>query len=117
MNWPLEPEGIARFAKGLDEILVVEEKRGLVEDQLREQLFNRRDGRWPLVYGKKDDRGQTLVPSTAELSPSIVAKAIARRLSRIDGLAEFAERVARIEEQEQATDDHLPADRLSSECH
>lgn len=103
MNWPLEPEGIARFARGLDEILVVEEKRGLVEDQLRDQLFNRRDGRWPLIFGKKDDRGQTLVPSTGELSPSLVAKAIARRVSRIDGLAEFADRAARIEEQEHET--------------
>lgn len=103
MNWPLEPEGIARFANGLEEILVVEEKRGLVEDQLREQLFNRRDGSWPLVFGKQDDQGRTLVPSTGELSPSIVAKAIARRLSRIEGLSEFAERVAMIEEQEQET--------------
>lgn len=103
MNWPLEPDGIARFAKGLDEILVVEEKRGLVEDQLREQLFNRRDAHWPVIYGKQDDRGVPLVPSTGELSPSIVAKAIARRLSRIEGLAEFADRVAQIEEQEQTT--------------
>ena len=43
MPWPLEPDGIREFAQGLDEILVVEEKRQMVEYQLKEQLYNWRD--------------------------------------------------------------------------
>ena len=100
MNWPLEPHGIARFAEGLEEILVVEEKRSLVEDQIREQLFNKRGGRWPVVVGKRDLNGETLVPSTGELRPSIVARALARRLPAVIGEEYLAERVARIDAQE-----------------
>ena len=40
MTWPLEREGIRKFAEGLEEILVVEEKRALIENQLKEQLYN-----------------------------------------------------------------------------
>ena len=40
MSWPLEPDGIRRFAGGLDEILVVEEKRGFIENQIKELLYN-----------------------------------------------------------------------------
>ena len=40
MSWPLEPEASAQFAEGLEEIIVVEEKRGVVENQLKEQLYN-----------------------------------------------------------------------------
>ncbi|CAN0603745.1 unnamed protein product, partial [Ectocarpus sp. 12 AP-2014] len=47
MPWPLEPEGIYEFATGLEEILVVEEKRGLIEDQLKTQLYSWQDGQRP----------------------------------------------------------------------
>ena len=40
MSWPLEPEAIRQFAEGLEEIVVIEEKRGVVESQLKEQLYN-----------------------------------------------------------------------------
>jgi indolepyruvate ferredoxin oxidoreductase len=99
MSWPLEPHGIAEFARGLDEILVVEEKRGLVEDQLKEQLYNRRTGRWPVIVGKRDEDGNILVPSTAELTPSVVARAIARRFSGITEQPGVTERLAKIEAQ------------------
>jgi indolepyruvate ferredoxin oxidoreductase len=99
MSWPLETQGVAQFAEGLEEILVVEEKRGLVEEQLKAQLYNRRDGRWPPAYGKLDDQGRTLIPSNGELTSSHVAKALARRLSRLEGFGDFADRIARIEAQ------------------
>lgn len=45
MTWPLEPQGIARFAQGLEDIIVVEEKRAFIERQMKEQFFN-----WPASW-------------------------------------------------------------------
>ncbi len=58
MPWPLEPDGVREFAQGLDEILVVEEKRQMVEYQLKEQLYNWRDDVRPRVIGKFDEKGE-----------------------------------------------------------
>ncbi|MCB1511850.1 MAG: indolepyruvate ferredoxin oxidoreductase family protein, partial [Hyphomicrobiaceae bacterium] len=56
MSWPLEPRGIAKFAEGLDVILVVEEKRALIETQIKDHLYGLENR--PRVYGKKDENGQ-----------------------------------------------------------
>ena len=85
MSWPLEPHGIREFAAGLDEVLVVEEKRGLIESQLKEQLFNWRADSRPRVVGKSDERGEPLLPTVGELTPLSVAQAIAGRVSRYAG--------------------------------
>ena len=58
MTWPLEAEGVHEFAKGLDEILVVEEKRQILEYALKEELYNLPDGQRPRVVGKFDDTGE-----------------------------------------------------------
>jgi indolepyruvate ferredoxin oxidoreductase len=58
MPWPLEPTGVRDFARGLEEILVVEEKRQLIEYQLKEQLYNWRDSERPRVVGKYDEHGE-----------------------------------------------------------
>ncbi len=77
-TWPLEPDGLREFASGLDEILVVEEKRSLIEDQAARILYGL-DTR-PRLVGKKDDQGNTLLSSDGELTPRQVAAAIAARL-------------------------------------
>ncbi|MFP6805875.1 MAG: indolepyruvate ferredoxin oxidoreductase family protein [Pseudomonadales bacterium] len=82
MSWPLEPEGIHKFANGLDEVLVVEEKRGLIEDQLTSQLYNWGSDVRPIVVGKRDESGACLLPSTGELTPAVIARVIAERLSK-----------------------------------
>ena len=89
MPWPLEPDGIREFAQGLDEILVVEEKRQMVEYQLKEQLYNWRDDVRPRVIGKFDDkgewvhpRGEWLLTSKADFSVSQIARVIASRIAR-----------------------------------
>ncbi|MCA1908586.1 MAG: indolepyruvate ferredoxin oxidoreductase family protein [Magnetospirillum sp.] len=82
MTWPLEPQGIRAFCEGLDEILVVEEKRPVVEDQLRAQLYNWRDDVRPRVVGKTDQDGAPLLPSHGELNPALVARVIAARIGR-----------------------------------
>ena len=92
MTWPLESEGVHEFAKGLDEILVVEEKRQILEYALKEALYNLPDGERPRVVGKFDDTGEWsnkngtghgdwLLPATYELNPALIARAIASRIS------------------------------------
>ena len=80
MSWPLEPEGARAFAAGLDEILVVEEKRPLIESQLKELLYDGAGPR-PLILGKRDETGAWLLPSAGELTPTAIALALASRLA------------------------------------
>ncbi len=110
MSWPLEPQGARRFAEGLEEILVVEEKRQVIEYQIKEELYNWKEGvRAPRVVGKFDDSGEWsrssgqpagtwLLPAHYEHSPAMVAKAIAQRLSKLNMDAslgsQFRERLA-----------------------
>jgi indolepyruvate ferredoxin oxidoreductase len=102
LAWPLEPAGALRFATGLKEILVVEEKRGFIEDQLIRLLFNVETSRRPDVVGKTDEHGATLLPSIGELTPIIVARAILARLQRFDSMPQFDERLAQLEVFERA---------------
>jgi indolepyruvate ferredoxin oxidoreductase len=78
MVWPLDPEIVQEFASGLDQIIVVEEKRSLLETQLREQLCN--DPKAPMIIGKKDEKDATLFPAWGTLEPNQIAVAIAERL-------------------------------------
>jgi len=89
MPWPLEPVGVREFAVGLEEILVVEEKRQVVEYQLKEHLYNWDTNVRPRVIGKFDEqgewvgtRGQWLLPATGDFSVAQVARVIARRIAR-----------------------------------
>ncbi|HSU76305.1 MAG TPA: indolepyruvate ferredoxin oxidoreductase family protein, partial [Burkholderiales bacterium] len=118
LSWPLEPLGARRFADGLEEILVVEEKRQVIEYQIKEELYNWKEGvRAPRVVGKFDDSGEWsrsggqpagtwLLPAHYEHSPAMVARAIAQRLDKL-GMAErlgsqFRERLAFLEFKEKA---------------
>ena len=90
MPWPLEPDSVREFAQGLEEILVVEEKRQMVEYQLKEQLYNWRDDVRPHIIGKFDDKGEWVAPrgewlltSKADFSVSQVARVIAGRIARL----------------------------------
>ncbi|QCG95850.1 indolepyruvate ferredoxin oxidoreductase family protein [Azospirillum sp. TSA2s] len=82
MPWPLEREGVRRFAEGLEEIVVVEEKRALIENQLKEQLYNWNPDVRPRVVGKFDEGADWILPSAGELSPARIAVVIGRRLLR-----------------------------------
>ncbi|WP_395667010.1 indolepyruvate ferredoxin oxidoreductase family protein [Methylocella sp.] len=93
--YPLEPEGAKSFAQGLDVIVVVEEKRGLIEPQLRELLYD--DPRRPTIVGKRDESGATLFSSAGALDPRAVALALGRRLMRAQGDAALTEAVERLE--------------------
>ena len=78
MTWPLEPEGLKEALAGLELAMVVEEKRALVEVQIKEILFDAE--RRPRVIGKADEHGQTLFPSWGQLEPLMIASALAQRI-------------------------------------
>ncbi|MEK6351064.1 MAG: indolepyruvate ferredoxin oxidoreductase family protein [Burkholderia sp.] len=103
--WPLEAQGAQQFARGLDEILVVEEKRQILEYAIKEELYNWPDGQRPRIFGKFDEKdgaggewsvpmGNWLLPAHYELSPAIIAKAIATRLEKFELPAEVRARIA-----------------------
>lgn len=95
MVWPLEASGLNTFAENLDEIIVVEEKRQILEYQVKEELFGwiGRGKKIPRVVGKFDDKdggewavpqGNWLLPAHYEFSPAIVAQVIGQRLLKFD---------------------------------
>jgi indolepyruvate ferredoxin oxidoreductase len=133
MSWPLEPQGARRFAEGLEEILVVEEKRQVIEYQIKEELYNWREGSPPpRVVGKFDDNGEWsiaagqpagnwLLPAHYELSPALIARALAARFAKLglDRLLgeRYRERVAYLEFKEKAlTKPRVVANRLPYFC-
>ncbi len=109
MVWPLEASGVRRFAEGLDEILVVEEKRQLIEYQLKEELYNWREDVRPRVVGKFDEKGEWslphddwLLPATGELTPAQIARVIAGRIDRFFTSPRIHERLRFLSEKENA---------------
>ena len=78
MVWPVESEIVGRFAGGLDEILVLDEKRAFIELFVRDILYGRAGA--PRVVGKTDERGRRLVPADGELSADRIAIIVAERL-------------------------------------
>ena len=92
--WPIEPAGLKRFAAGLSLIVVVEEKRALIEAQLREELYGAADR--PVVVGKRDEAGQWLFPSKGALGPDEIAVAIGERLLKFSPDADLEAALARI---------------------
>ena len=102
MPWPLEPDGLRRFSESLQEMLVVEEKRPVIESQVKDQLFNWPADARPRVIGKRDERGEMLLPTAGELTPEMIAKVIAGRLQRMDGPDAFSEPLRRLAARETA---------------
>jgi indolepyruvate ferredoxin oxidoreductase len=138
--WPLEAQTTREFATGLREILVVEEKRQVIEYQLKEELYNWRSDVRPNVLGKFDEvegdfsggewsmpnpSARTLLRANADLSPAIIARAIAKRLKKHgvpdDVMARIDTQLAILNAQEQAmqtllTDGVQGADRQPWFC-
>ena len=80
MTWPLETEGLKAFARGRRALLVVEEKRSFVEAQVRAALYNLPADQRPAVLGKTGLDDAPLLPAAMELSPELLARALARTL-------------------------------------
>jgi indolepyruvate ferredoxin oxidoreductase len=106
--WPLEAQLTREFATGLQEILVIEEKRQVIEYQLKEELYNWRADVRPNVLGKFNEgegdfsggewsnpnpTANTLLRANADLSPAIIARAIAQRLKKLGVSADIGARI------------------------
>ncbi len=85
--WPLVTETLDNFAEGLDEILVIEEKRPVIEDQIRAHFYNRAQGERPLLWGKTTPTGEALISATAELAPQALAGVLSVFLRRDNPVA------------------------------
>ncbi|WP_326540330.1 indolepyruvate ferredoxin oxidoreductase family protein [Pseudorhodoferax sp.] len=122
--WPLEANITREFATGLREILVIEEKRQVIEYQIKEQLYNWNPDVRPHVLGKFDDDEQSggewglpnpsrnwLLRPQADLTPALIARAIAQRLKKLgvdaDVAARLDARLAVIEAKDRALGDEV----------
>ncbi|TNF18994.1 MAG: indolepyruvate ferredoxin oxidoreductase family protein [Rhodobacteraceae bacterium] len=95
MVWPLEDVGALKFASGKEELLVIEEKRGIIESQLKEYFYDFPGQKPERMVGKRDENGARLVPWTHELGAVMLSRIIAKRLDLVIGthLADKAEAV------------------------
>jgi len=98
--WPIGRAELAEFAQGLDLIIVVEEKRSLIEVQVREELYG--SATQPVCIGKKDEHGNWLFPVKGALDPNDVAICIGERLLKYGANEELAANVARLKSAQRA---------------
>lgn len=82
MVWPLARKSTLDFVRGKHEVLVVEEKRGIIESQLKEYFYDTPGAKPRCMVGKHDESGARLLPWTGELSPVQLAGVLAARLDR-----------------------------------
>ena len=82
MVWPLETEGARAFLRGKEEVLVIEEKRGIIESELKESLYDFPGDKPRRMVGKYDEFGNPLVPWTGELNPTLLAPIVAARITK-----------------------------------
>ena len=82
MVWPLGLRDALHFVEGKQEILVVEEKRGIIESQFKEYFYDWPGSKPERMVGKYDGHGNPLIPFTGELSPRLLLPIVAARLDR-----------------------------------
>ncbi|MBW2939913.1 indolepyruvate ferredoxin oxidoreductase family protein [Zhongshania aquimaris] len=121
MVWPLEPEGLKEFASNCETLMVIEEKRPIIEEQIAALLINLSDSLRPKVIGKFDLHGKPLLPSNGELSPGIIAQKLTGEiLARCENTQQLKQNLFDLETN-LATQKQLPANqgvlaRLPSFC-
>jgi len=98
--WPISREELKEFARGLDLIMVVEEKRSLIEVQVREELYG--SANQPVVVGKRDEQENWLFPVKGALDPNDSAIAVGERILRRGHVEEIANKVSRLKQAQSA---------------
>ncbi len=93
MPWPLEPEGIRHFSEGLEEVLVIEERREIIEHQIKQQLFNWRADVRPRIVGKFDHEDRHILKLNEEMTAGVAVRAISSRLLTFDLPGGIANRI------------------------
>ena len=99
MVWPLEPQGALDFVQRKHEVLVIEEKRGIIESQFKEYFYDYPGRKPKRMVGKQDEDGGHLVPWIGELSPLQLAPIVASRLDQEFGGNRFRERANKLASQ------------------
>ena len=98
--WPISRAELRDFAKGLELIIVVEEKRSLIEVQVREELYG--TANQPVVIGKRDEKEDWLFPVKGALDPHDIAIAVGERVLRRGHVEEIANKVSRLKQAQSA---------------
>ena len=98
--WPIAPSELRDFARGLDLVIVVEEKRSLIETQVREELYGSPNA--PVCIGKRDEAGQWLFPAKGALDPNNIAIAIGERLLKYRPDSALEARIERLRRAQRA---------------
>ncbi len=96
MVWPLEHDGALEFVKNKHEVLVVEEKRGIIESQFKEYFYDYPGRKPKRMVGKEDENGKRLIPWVGELSPLQLATIVAQRLDHEFGGNTYTLRAQRL---------------------
>ncbi len=97
LTWPLDPNGLRVFANGLEEVIVIEERRDVLEQQIKAIAYDFADGMRPRIVGKCDERGKPLVSDLLELNSAKVARALASRFPAEWKTDEIAARLREID--------------------
>jgi indolepyruvate ferredoxin oxidoreductase len=116
MVWPLEHDGALEFVKNKHEVLVVEEKRGIIESQFKEYFYDYPGHKPKLMVGKEDEDGNRLIPWVGELSPVQLAGIVARRLDHEFGGNTFTQRAQRLADDRGAIIEVAGAKRVPYFC-
>ncbi len=96
MVWPLARAHALDFVRGKKEVLVIEEKRGIIESQFKEYFYDWPGDKPELMVGKRDEQGEPLIPWTGELSPRLLLPVIAKRLDQLFPEQGFVDRARKI---------------------
>jgi len=114
MVWPIEDQGIRSLAKTVDEIFVIEEKRPLIEDQVKTILFN--EEKRPIITGKSSSSGEALLPEHYEMSPVIIARALMKRLKEHADVSDHIPHMETLERAQALQDRTSPMLRIPYYC-
>ena len=114
LSWPLEKAGLNRFARNLQKIIVVEEKRALIEDQIKTLLYGRASV--PVVVGKRDQEGEILLPSTARLNAMQIATVIGEQILQLIQSEELSSRLEQVKLLSEKDTELAPIQRMPYFC-
>ena len=114
LSWPLEKVGLNRFARNLQKIIVVEEKRALIEDQIKTLLYGRASV--PVVVGKRDQEGGILLPSTARLNAMQIATVIGEQILQLIQSEELSSRLEQVKLLSEKDTELAPIQRMPYFC-
>ena len=114
LSWPLEKTGLNQFSRNLQKIIIVEEKRSLIEDQIKTLLYGRESV--PVVVGKRDQKGEILLPSTARLNAMQIATVIGEQILQLIQSEELSSRVEKVKLLSEKDTELAPIQRMPYFC-